>query len=69
MPTIRKLSELGDVLSPLEVRTVLGIGENSVYKLLKSGELKSFKIGREHKIPKFCLIEYIKNQVNDIQLT
>ena len=64
MPTIRKLNELGDVLSVEEARLFLGIGVNAIYKLLKSGKLKSFKIGREHKIPKFCLEQYIREQVD-----
>lgn len=64
MPIIRKLNELGDVLSVEETRLFLGIGVNAIYKLLKAGTLKSFKIGREHKIPKVCLEEYLNEQIN-----
>jgi excisionase family DNA binding protein len=62
-----KIEDCGDILSVQEVRKILGIGSNKVYELLKRGDIKNFKIGRERKIPKHCLEEYIKNmlQAND----
>lgn len=55
----------GDVLTPKDVRDILGIGLNKTYELLKSGDIKSFKIGRCRKIPKHCLEEYINSMVAD----
>ena len=38
---------------------LLNIGKNSAYKLLQSGEIQSFKIGRIWKIPKDSIDKYI----------
>lgn len=59
------LDEYGDVLTPKDVRDVLGIGLNKTYELLKGGDIKNFKIGRCRKIPKHCLEEYINGMVID----
>lgn len=59
---INRIEECGDILSVKDVHDILGIGYNKTYWLLKSGEIKSFKIGREIKIPKKCLIDYIEKQ-------
>ena len=36
-----------------------GIGVTLDYKLLKERKIKSIKIGREYKIPKSYIIEYL----------
>lgn len=48
-----------DILTPQEVGKMLKIGLNKVYDLLRSGEIKSFKIGQKTRIPKVYLEEYI----------
>ena len=53
-----------DVLSAHEAMNYLGIGENSIYRLLKSGELRAFRIGRTWKIPIKELDKYIDNSVS-----
>ena len=53
-----------DVLSVEEVCTALNIGKNTAYQLIKSGDLKSIRIGKVHKIPKVWLIEYVKGKVS-----
>ena len=58
-----KLDNYGDVITPKDVHDILGIGFNKTYDLLKSGAIKNFKIGRERKIPKVCLQEYIDEQI------
>lgn len=42
-----------------ELCETLMIGRNTAYKLLKSGKLKAFKIGRVWKIPKRAVSDYI----------
>lgn len=58
-----KLDEYGDLLNPKDVHDILGIGYNKTYKLLKAGAIKNFKIGRERKIPKRCLEDYINSML------
>ncbi len=48
-----------EILTPEDVMEYLYIGRNAVYKLLNSGELKAFRVGRNWKIPKKALDEYI----------
>lgn len=52
-----------DVLTAYEAMDYLGIGENSIYRLLKSGELGAFRIGRTWKIPRKELDKYIDKSV------
>ena len=56
-----------DIVDITQMRKMLGgIGVTLVYKLLKQRKIKSLKIGREYKIPKSCIIEYlIENKENE----
>ncbi len=58
-----RLDEYGDVLSPKDVHDILSIGYNKTYELLKTGAIKNFKIGRERKISKHCLENYINSML------
>ncbi|MBR2139395.1 MAG: helix-turn-helix domain-containing protein [Phascolarctobacterium sp.] len=48
-----------DVLTVTELMDFLAVGKNTAYKLLRSGEIKSFRIGRNYKIPKESVMTYI----------
>lgn len=50
-----------DILTVDDVCSALSIGKNTLYKLLKSGIIKSIKIGRKYFIPKLFLIDFINN--------
>ena len=52
-----------EVLTAYEAMDYLGIGENTLYRLLKSGELGAFRIGRIWKIPRKELDKYIDKSV------
>ena len=52
-----------DVLTAHEAMNYLGIGENSIYRLLKSGELGAFRIGKIWKIPRKELDKFINKSV------
>lgn len=52
-----------DILTTEEVMELLNIGKNALYKLLASGKLKAFRIGRNWKIPRKSVDEYIDNMV------
>lgn len=52
-------NQFDDLLDVNEFCEVLGIGKNRAYKILNSGELKAFRIGRVWKIPKVAVESYI----------
>ena len=51
--------EIGEILTIEELMELLYIGKNTAYKLLKSGEIKAFRIGKVWKIPRESVNEYI----------
>ena len=55
-----------DILTIDEVLDYLDIGRNSLYKLLNSGELKAFRVGRNWKIPMKSINEYIDHSITKL---
>lgn len=51
--------EYPDVVSIDELQKMLRIGRNSIYDLLKSGLIKTVKIGKKYIIPKRNVIEFL----------
>ena len=52
------------IISLDEACELLQISKSSLYQLMRSKELKAFKIGRNWKISRSCITEYIHNQCN-----
>ena len=50
-------SEYGDIVTVEEVMKMLQIGRVSVYQMLKTGEIRSLKVGKKYVIPKKSVIE------------
>ncbi|MEE5993759.1 MAG: helix-turn-helix domain-containing protein [Oscillospiraceae bacterium] len=55
--------ENNDIMKLEEVMQYLDIGKNTLYGLLKSGELDAFKIGKVWKIPKKSVEEYVNKSL------
>ena len=56
-----------DIVNIEQMRKMLGdIGVTLAYKLLKQGKIKSMKIGREYKIPKSFIIQYLLDEKTDL---
>lgn len=53
------LSDYLDVLCPNDITKILSVGKNTVYKLLKYHTIQSIKIGKQYKIPKVFVIQYL----------
>lgn len=51
------------VLSVQQLAEVLQIGRNSAYDLVKSGQIRSIRIGRTIRIPQSSLFDYL-NQLS-----
>lgn len=52
-------SEYPDVLTVDQLMEMLHIGRNAAYSLLKSGEIKTLRIGRRYIIPRKSIVAYI----------
>ena len=46
----KKMDQLPVVLTPAEAMEVLGVGKNTIYRLLNSGKLPAIRIGRSWRI-------------------
>ena len=56
-----------DILSIDDLRVMLGkknkkLGITTAYKLLRNNQIFSMKVGREYRIPKISVIEYVTNK-------
>ena len=49
-----------EYLTPKEVMNLLYIGRNTFYKLVNSGELPAFRIGKQWRVRKDDLREYFR---------
>lgn len=52
-----------EIMQIEEVMEYLNIGKNTMYGLLKSGELNAFKIGKVWKIPKASVEDYVRRKI------
>ena len=52
-------SEYPDVLTVPDICKILGASDKAVRRYLRSGELRSLKVGRSYRIPKLFLMEYM----------
>ena len=48
-----------------ELCSILNIGRNTAYTLIKAKKLKAFKIGKNWKIPASSVEEYIRQSISD----
>lgn len=55
-------TEYIDIITIDELCELLMIGRTTAYKLLRSGEVKAFKIGKVWKISRAALERYIKQR-------
>ncbi|MBP5466066.1 MAG: helix-turn-helix domain-containing protein [Clostridia bacterium] len=60
-------AEYPDVVDVQTLKNMLNVGQVLAYKLVKSGEIKSRKVGREYKIPKVNVIAYLLGE-NGVKL-
>ena len=53
------LKEYPDILTTRDLQTILVISDKTVFRLLHSGQIKSIKVGRNFRIPKIYLLQYL----------
>ena len=57
------MADNNEIMKFEEVMEYLNIGKSTLYKLLRSGEITSFKIGKVWKIPRKSVEDYIKKKM------
>lgn len=45
-----------------ELMPILGIGRNTAYELIRSGQIKSIRIGRQLRVPKDAVLNFLTRQ-------
>lgn len=55
----RSLDELPLILNVEDLMRILGIGRNSAYELVRCKAIHSIRIGKQIRIPKQSLIDYL----------
>lgn len=58
----RSFDELPLTLRVEDLMPVLGIGRNTAYELVRSGQIRSIKVGKQIRIPKNALREYLSGK-------
>ncbi|CAM4344460.1 excisionase family DNA binding protein [Paenibacillus endophyticus] len=53
------LDNYEDILTVNDLADMLKIGKNTAYQLINTGQIKSVKLGRIHRIPRQNVIDYI----------
>ena len=54
------LHELPVTLRVEDLMPILGIGSNTAYELIRSGQIRSVRIGRQIRIPREALLEFLR---------
>ena len=53
------LKEYPDILDMKQVCQALAISKKTAYRLLKEGNLTGIKVGREYRVPKINMLNYL----------
>ena len=53
------LHDIPMILRVEDLMPILGIGRNTVYELIRSGQIRSVRIGRQIRIPREALLDFL----------
>ena len=57
----RSFDDLPLTLRMEDLMPILGIGRNTAYELVRSGQIRSVRIGRQIRVPKDALEDYLSH--------
>jgi len=60
----RSFDDLPLTLRVEDLMPILGIGRNTAYELVRSGQIKSIRIGRKIRIPKAEVLAFLNRSLN-----
>ena len=55
-----------EYLTALETMSLLYIGKTTFYKLVRSGELPAFRVGKQWRVSRENLMKFTQSKYNDI---
>lgn len=58
----RSIDDLPLSLKVEDLMPILHIGRNTAYELVRSGQIRSIRIGRQLRVPKDALIAFLTNE-------
>lgn len=57
----KKFRDLPDALSAKELAQALRVNVKTVYKLIRTGEIPAVRVGREYRVAKGTLVDYLRS--------
>ena len=60
------LDELPLVLRVEDLMPILDIGRNTAYELVRSGQIRSIKVGRQIRVPRDAVVEFLQGRMKSI---
>ena len=66
MSKYHSYDELPLLLTVEDLMPILGIGRNTAYELVRTGQVFSIRIGRQLRIPKQALIDFVNKGQHEI---
>ena len=60
--TVQLSKNLPMTLRVEDLMPILGIGRNTAYRLVRSGEIRSIKVGRQIRIPRQVFLDYLEKK-------
>ena len=59
----RDLHEVPVTLRVEDLMPLLGIGRKTAYELIRSGQIRSIRVGRQIRIPREALLEFLDGRI------
>ena len=59
----RDLHELPVTLRVEDLMPLFGIGRNTAYELIRSGQIRSIRTGKQIRIPREALLEFLDGRI------
>ena len=59
---VRDISTLPLILTAEDLTKVLAIGKNTAYELIRSGVIRSVRVGRSFRIPRYAITEFLQTK-------
>lgn len=60
-PKYTSLDELPLSLRVEDLMPILDIGRNTAYELVRSGKIRSIKVGRQIRVPRDAVVEFLSS--------